>query len=171
MAEQTTTTHVQHPPQTVQQGTPVITRTETIVPAPTPAVPNPYSFEFWTPILAFAMLVSGALALFSKSISNKVAEFEKVHKPIHDNLDRDFKALEHKLNNERQKIDQLERSRSSDVERIVKLETQLHSIEKGQERIEHALEKMADDLGNRIDGWAEQFSASIREVRDVKPRP
>jgi len=116
------------------------------------------------------MLVSGALALFSNSISKKVAEFEKVHKPIHDSLDRDFKALEHKVNNERQKVDQLERSRSGDVERIVKLETQLHSIEKGQERIEHALEKMAGDLSSRIDGWAEQFSASIREVRDVKPR-
>lgn len=169
MADQHTTQTVQRPV-TMQQGTPVIMRTETTMPAPTPAVPGPTSFEFWTPILAFAMLVSGALALFSRSISNKVAEFEKVHKPIHDGLDRDMKSLEHKLANERQKIDQLERSRSSDVERIVKLETQLHSIEKGQERIEHALEKMAGDLGNRIDGWAEQFSTSIREVRDVKPR-
>jgi septal ring factor EnvC (AmiA/AmiB activator) len=170
MAESKTAQSIVHPASIVSPGTPVIMRTETTVPAPIPAVPGPTSFEFWTPILAFSMLVSGALALFSRSISNKVAEFEKVHKPIHDSLERDFKALEHKLNNERAKIDQLERSRGSDVERIVKLETQLHSIEKGQERIEHALEKMAGDLGNRIDGWAEQFSASIREVRDVKPR-
>lgn len=170
MAEQHTTHTIQQPQATVQQGTPVIMRTETTVPVTTPSVPSPTSFEFWTPILGFALLVSGALALFSKHITGKFSEFEKSHKPIHDSMDRDIKSLEHKLANERARIDTLDRERQKDVERIVKVETQLNSIEKGQERIEHGLEKMALDLGHRIDGWAEQFSASIREVRSVTPK-
>jgi biopolymer transport protein ExbB/TolQ len=170
MAEQQTTTHIQHPSQTVQQGTPIIMRTETSVPAPTPAIPNPYTFEFWTPILAFAVLVSAALALFSKHITSKIGDFKEVHKGTHDTLDTKFLDLTHKLANDRQRIQILEQHRGADIERIVKLETNLHNIEKSQERIEHALEKMSVDLGNRIDSWANALGASIREVRDVKPR-
>jgi len=170
MADQHTTQTMQHP-QMINPGTPVIMRSETTVPVSQPTMPSPTSFEFWTPILAFALLVSGALALFSKHITGKFTEFERAHKPEHDAMKRDMEAMGHKLANERQRIDALDRDRQKDVERIVKLETQLHSIEKGQERIEHALEKMAADLGNRIDGWAEQFSTSIREVRNVNPKP
>lgn len=170
MAEQHTSQTIQHP-QSVPQGTPVIMRTETTVPVSTPVVPSQTSFEFWTPVLGFAVLVSAALAMFGKHITGKFSEFEKAHKPEHDAIKRELEGMGHKLANERQRIDALDRDRQKDVERIVKLETQLHSIEKGQERIEHALEKMAADLGNRIDGWAEQFSTSIREVRNVAPKP
>ena len=164
-----TTTNIQHPAGVVTQGTPVIMRTETTVPVSQPTI-NPYSFEFWTPILAFAMLVSGALALFSKSITSKIGDFKDTHKPVHDAIDGKLTEMSHKMANDRQRIQTLEQHRGQDIERIVKLETNLHNIEKSQERIENALEKMSVDLGNRIDHWSEQLSQSIREVRDVRPR-
>jgi biopolymer transport protein ExbB/TolQ len=163
------TANVQHPASIVTQGTPVIMRTETTVPVPQPVI-NPYSFEFWTPILAFAMLVSGALALFSRSITGKIGDFKDAHKPLHDAIDGKLTDISHKMANDRQRIQILEQHRGQDIERIVKLETNLHNIEKSQERIENALEKMAVDLGNRIDHWSNALSSSIREVREVKPR-
>lgn len=162
-------TAVTHSPQTVPQGTPVTIAT-TVQPQPIQPSNPIMSMETWTPLLIFVAAVVGVVGLFTKHITGKISEFERAHKPVHDTMDRDLKSLEHKLANERARVDQLDRERQKDVERIVKVETQLNSIEKGQERIEHGLEKMAVDLGNRIDAWAEQFSTSIREVRDVKPR-
>ncbi|MBM6577103.1 hypothetical protein KCP91_12040 [Microvirga sp. SRT01] len=155
---------------TVTAGTPIITRTETTIPISQPVNPM-MTLENWMPLLGLIMAVATIVGLFTKHITSKFAEFEKAHKPIHDTLERDIRQLEHKLSNEKQKIEILDNNRQKDVERIVKLETQLHSIEKGQERIEHALEKMTSDLGGRIDQWAEQFATSLREVRNVTARP
>lgn len=69
----------------------------------------------------------------------------------------------HKLNNVAQKVEAMERLRSSDVERIVKLETNLSNLERGQARIEHQLEKMEGDSEK---GRAEIID-SIRELRTV----
>jgi hypothetical protein len=155
-------------PQTVQAGTPVTIATTV---QPTPVVPNQLmDLSMWAPFLA---ALAGALLLggmFSKHITGKIGDFKEAHKPVHDSIDQKLIAIEHKLNGERQRVNILETHRNTDIERIVKLETNMHNIEKSQERIEHALERMAVDLGNRIDNWSEALSASIREVRDVRPR-
>lgn len=93
-------------------------------------------------------------------VSEKVAEAEKTIKVRID-------TQAHKLANVAQRVDAIERLRSSDVERIVKVETNLANLEKGQERIEHALEKMETESAK---GRAEIIE-SIRELRTVAPRP
>lgn len=75
--------------------------------------------------------------------------------------------IEHKVRNTITRVDALEHVRASDVERIVKLETNLANLEKGQERIEHQLDKMERDSAA---GRAEIID-TIREIskRDIKP--
>lgn len=156
-------------PHAIPQGTPVTIAT-TVQPQAV-AMPNPLMVaENWMPFLLLIAAVAAVVGLFTKHITGKFSDFEKVHKPIHEQQDREIAGIKHRIANDRARVDALDRDRQKDVERIVKVETQLNSIEKGQERIEHSLEKMSVDLGNRIDSWAEQFSHSIREVRDVKPR-
>lgn len=74
---------------------------------------------------------------------------------------------DHKLRNTITRVDALEHVRASDVERIVKLETNLANLEKGQERIEHQLDKMERDSAA---GRAEIID-TIREIskREIKP--
>ncbi|MES3097278.1 hypothetical protein [Sphingomonas aerolata] len=165
------TTHIQHPTQTVASGTPVIMRTETTVPVQQPATNPLMDLTFWAPFLAVLTAIMLLGGLVSKHIVGKIGDYKEAHKPVHDGIDAKLIAIEHKLNGERQRVNILETYRNGDIERIVKLETNMHNIEKSQERIEHALEKMSVDLGNRIDHWSEALSLSIREVRDVKPRP
>jgi hypothetical protein len=167
----TTTTHIQHPTSIVSSGTPVIMRAETTMPVQQVTAQNPLmDLAIWAPFLAIvtAMLVLGGL--FSKHITGKIGDYKETHKPVHDSIDAKLIAMEHKINGERARVNILETYRNTDIERIVKLETNMHNIEKSQERIEHALEKMSVDLGNRIDHWSEALSLSIREVREVKPR-
>lgn len=136
-----------------------------------PPSPNPLlMLENWTPFMAAIIAVAGIVALFTKHISARLADFKAIHTPVHDVLDRDIKDISHKLANERQRIEALERSRSQDVERIVKLETQFDSILKSHERVEKAVEKIPEEMGHRMDKWAEQLSQSIREIREVKPK-
>ena len=71
----------------------------------------------------------------------------------------------HKVANLVQRVDSLEMRSTQNVERIVKLETNLTNIEKGQERIEHAMEKRAEEAEKaRV-----EIIDSIRELRDVRP--
>mgnify|MGYP001617450287 CR=1 FL=1 len=93
-------------------------------------------------------------------VTEKVSDAEKGLKVLID-------AQGHKLNNHSSRLDGIERLRSNDVERIVKLETNLNNLEKGQERIEHALEKMEAESAK---GRAEIIE-SIRELRTVSPKP
>lgn len=69
-------------------------------------------------------------------------------------------TIGHKLSNTASRVDQLERLRTADVERIVKLETNLTNLEKGQERIEHSLETMKQE---EREGRAEIIE-SLREM-------
>ena len=162
----------QHTSQTVQSpgaatsphGTPVYIRTETAVPASAPI--DPTSFEFWTPILAFVILVAGVLALFSKHITGKFSEFEKVHRPAHEAIDKTLHRLANEASTDRARINTLERSRENDVQRIVALEINMAHIKDSQGRIEHQLEKMEAEGAK---GRAEIIE-SLRELREVKPR-
>lgn len=93
-------------------------------------------------------------------VDGKVSDAEKGFKVALD-------TQGHKLANVSTRVDAIERLRVSDVERIVKLESNLMSLEKGQERIEHALEKMEREAAT---GRAEIID-TIREIskRELKP--
>ena len=149
----------------VMQGTPVVVRTETTVPASPPPV-SPTSFEFWSPILAFAMLISAVCALFHNSIAKKIKEAQDNHKPVHEAIEKTLHRLTNDMTSDRGRIHQLEQFRNADVERIVRLETNLSNIKEGQERIEHALEKMERE---GKEGRAEIID-SLRELRSVAPK-
>jgi len=69
----------------------------------------------------------------------------------------------HKLVNVATRMDSIEREHQKHIERTVRLETNLQNLEKGQERIEHQLEKMEAD-GEK--GRAEIIE-SLRELRSV----
>ena len=69
----------------------------------------------------------------------------------------------HKLANVATRMDSIEREHQKHIERTVRLETNLQNLEKGQERIEHQLEKMEAD-GEK--GRAEIIE-SLRELRSV----
>lgn len=142
------------------------TTTQTFVPVPNPLT----AVENWAPVLALIVAVSLVIGLFTKHVTSRLSDFKEAHKPVHDNIEVRLTELAHKLNNERMRVNALESFRNADIERIVKLETNLHNIEKGQERIEEAVGKNHQETLNAIKQWADQFSASIREVRDVKPR-
>lgn len=152
--------------ETSAQGTPVYMRTETTVPVTPPPAP-PTAFEFWTPVLAFVMLVAGVLALFGKHLTTKFSEFEKSLKPLHEATDKALQRLANEATVDRAKIQQLEQFRNADVERIVRLETNLSNIEKGQARIENTLEKNADERKKSTFEILQMLS----ELREGKPRP
>lgn len=72
----------------------------------------------------------------------------------------------HTISNVKTRVDALERLRVTDIERVVKVETNLANLEKGQERIEHALDKMdADNAKGRA-----EIIDTIREMskRELK---
>lgn len=72
----------------------------------------------------------------------------------------------HKIANVSTRMDSIEREHQKHIERTVRLETNLQNLEKGQERIEHQLEKM--DTDNK-EGRAEIIE-SLRELRSVTPK-
>jgi septal ring factor EnvC (AmiA/AmiB activator) len=88
-------------------------------------------------------------------MDKKVAESEK-------SLNLSMSNHGHKLANVATRMDSIEREHQH-IERTVRLETNLQNLEKGQERIEHQLEKMEAD-GEK--GRAEIIE-SLRELRIV----
>jgi len=89
-------------------------------------------------------------------MEKKVAESEKTTNQAISNQG-------HKLANVATRMDSIEREHQKHIERTVRLETNLQNLEKGQERIEHQLEKMEAD-GEK--GRAEIIE-SLRELRNV----
>jgi hypothetical protein len=112
------------------------------------------------------MLVAGVLALFGKHLTSKFTEFEKALKPLHDATDKAIHRLGNEASLDRGRIQQLEQFRNADVERIVRLETNLSNIEKGQDRIEKALEKHGEERKKSTFEILQMLS----DLRDVKPR-
>jgi hypothetical protein len=145
------------------------TRTSTLevrLPPPQPQ-PNPLmSMETWTPFLLFLGAVAAIVGLFAKHIASKITDFKEVHKPVHDAIDKELSEFRINLEHKTSRIEQMERSRIADVERIVKLETNITNIEKGQARIETSIDKMMNAHQSNF----EQLAQSIRELRDVRPK-
>jgi len=79
---------------------------------------------------------------------------------------RDTADLAHRVKNQASRIDALEHHRTSDIERVVKLEAAVQSFDRAIERVERGQEKLSDTLNDRFDMLAE----SIREIRNVSPK-
>lgn len=73
---------------------------------------------------------------------------------------------DHRSRNNTQRLDSLERERTSTIERIVKVESAVTGIEKSIERVEHGQDRLSEQINDRFDVLAD----SIREVRTVAPR-
>lgn len=114
-------------------------------------------------VAAISAGLGGPIAVIrwcSNAMDARVRESEKTQKISLD-------TYSHKLNNTAARVDQLERNREGDVQRIVTLEVSIKGLEKGQERIEHQLDKMEADSER---GRAEIID-TIREIskRELKP--
>jgi hypothetical protein len=59
--------------------------------------------------------------------------------------------LDYKVRNTITRVDALEHVRASDIERIVKLETALQSVERSMERLEKGQDKLEDTINDRFD--------------------
>lgn len=96
--------------------------------------------------------ISAACTIIVKAITRDVA--------------RDCADLKHSVKNQTMRIDGLEHQRVSDVERIVKLESALQSVDRSIERVERGQDKLDKTINDRFD----VLSESIREIRTVAPR-
>lgn len=83
---------------------------------------------------------------------------------------REVDDLRHDLRNERARVDALDSKRQESDRWAAKVDLTIANIEKGQARIEAQMEKNHKETLEQMKVWADQFSASIREVREVKPR-
>ncbi|WP_267382255.1 MULTISPECIES: hypothetical protein [unclassified Sphingomonas] len=82
-----------------------------------------------------------------------------IHKSFTRELNRDLLQVNHKVGNTIARVDSLERLRTGDIERIVKVETTISNVEKGLDRIDRSIHERFDTLAD-----------SIREIRTVAPR-
>jgi signal transduction histidine kinase len=162
-----------HTTQTIQQPVPPnagavsIMRSESLVPAPGVVQPNPLmAADNWVPLLSLIAAMALIVGLFAKHVTGKIAEFEKAHKPVHDNLTDDIKELKHETKNLRGRQDGLEAQRAKDEARFVKLESDIQGFRETAQRIERNQEKQAEAEAK----GREEIIASIRELREVKPR-
>lgn len=139
--------------------------TTTIVPVQTQ---NPLmSMDTWAPLVVFLLGIAGIMTIFGKAITGKISDYKDAHQPIHDNINKDIKDLEHEQKNLRSRQDALESARGKDEARFVKLEGEISTFKDTAARIEKALEKLE---ATEARGRAEIIE-SIREIskRDLKP--
>lgn len=155
---------------TKTDGTPVVTSTSlsttTVVPAPNPLMEPKNYMELG----AFILMLFAVFALVEKRIEKRRKEDQDLHKLTHDAVNKEVADVKHDLKNHETMITAIANNRTADVERIVKLELRQENIEKGQARIEAAMDRNHKDMLDQMKTWADQFSESIREVRHVKPR-
>lgn len=102
-------------------------------------------------------------ALINKWFDGKAKSREEKHQIEHSRIEDRMSVFKHDLRDAEQKINALEHFRAGDVERIVKVESDLKAISEGQNRIEHALDTMRDESKQ---GRAELVEA-IRRLQDV----
>lgn len=141
------------------------TSSTTIVPS------NPFlDAKLLTDVGSFLMLFLGLWALIEKRGKDKREADKLAHKPEHDAIAKELADLKHDLKNNEQNINAVAAHRTSDVERIVKLEMRQENIEKGQARIEASMEKNHADTLAQMRTLFDQVCDSVRELRDVKPK-
>ena len=152
------------------EGVPVTTSTSltttTVVPQANPLM-EPKS---WMEFGAFILMVAAVFALVEKRAKDRRKEDQDVHQLTHNMVNKDISDIKHDLKNNETAILAVAANRTADVERIVKLELRQENIERGQARIEAAMEKNHRETLDTMKGWIEQMSESIREVRNVGPK-
>ena len=102
----------------------------------------------------------------TKDVVNSVQAVGEKHDAYAKAAGEKYEDLKHALKNQTARIDAIEHLRTSDVERIVKLESAVQSFDKAIERVERGQDKLTDMITDRFDTLAQ----SIREIRTVTPK-
>lgn len=125
------------------------------------------SGDNWAPFLTmlagFALLIGFA----AKYVAGKLADFKEAHMPVHALIDRRLDEVEHDSKSLRARQDAVEHLRSKDEARFVKLEGEISAFKDVVVRIERNQERYADEEKT----GRKEIIESIRELREVKPRP
>ncbi len=124
-----------------------------------PSTPLP-SLESMTAWGAMILALGGAITLLYKLLTWTLS------RDIRDNA-KSIVDQRHLIKNQTARVDELERFRGNDVERIVRLETNFVALEKGQARIELTLEKMDRDA----QAGRSEIIDSLRELRESRLKP
>ena len=166
MAQQHTSQTIQQPNAQIPQGTPVIMRTETTVPV-TPPINPLMSGDNWGPFLTMLGGFAMICAVAARYVTGKLADFKEAHGHVHALIDRRLDEVEHDTKGLRSRQDASEHLRSKDEARFVKLEGEISAFKDVVVRIERNQEKFADEEK----AGRKEIIESIRELREVKPRP
>ncbi|MCI1143229.1 hypothetical protein MOP88_14410 [Sphingomonas sp. WKB10] len=155
---------------TKNEGTPVVTSTSltatTVVPLPNPLMEPKNYME----VGAFVLMVAALFALIEKRMEKRRKDDQDLHKLSHDAINKEVSDIKHDMKNHETMITAVANNRTSDVERIVKLEIGQQNIKESLGRVETNIEKNHKETLDQMKTWAEQFSESIREVRKVTPK-
>ncbi|KQO13423.1 hypothetical protein [Sphingomonas sp. Leaf242] len=145
---------------TMQNGTPVVIRTETQVPV-TPPQNKDAMFNVTQAgvYLAFVVLLITAVVSSMKWLDGKL---EKLGVRVSDEM----KEVKQDVKDAERRILDVERQSVALDKRLALQEQESRAIKDGQDRIEHRLEKMEKE---GKEGRAEIIE-SLRELREVKPR-
>lgn len=120
----------------------------------------------WTGFLTLVAGIALIMGVFTKYVTGRFTDYKETHKPLHDEINRNFHSVRNDSTVDRARIHALESFRQSDVERIVRLETNQLAIERGQQRIEKTLDDMKHDGAEA----RAEIIQSLRELRDVRPK-
>lgn len=123
--------------------------------------------EYAVALTSIAAACGYIMRAITRDVVRDVADARKEIAAVHQDLKGQNSSLKHDLKNQMSRIDALEHVRTSDVERIVKLESAVQSFDKAIERVERGQDKLSNTITDRFDILAE----SIREIRTVAPRP
>lgn len=159
-------TQAVQPPHAVQQGTPVTIAT-TVQPS-TPPTANPLmAGDNWAPLIALLAGFALIMGLAAKYVTGKLSDYKEAHNPVHALIDRRLDEVEHDAKSLRTRQDAVEHLRSKDEARFVKLEGEISAFKDAVVRIERNQEKFAEDEKQ----GRKEIIESIRELREVRPRP
>lgn len=112
-------------------------------------------------ILAIATMVTLIYNLLMRDVKRDIKDASKEIESVKTVQKLEFDTIRHSHKNLKAEVQSLEHLRTGDVERIIKLETNLTNLEKGQERIESRLDTMAEDSA----AARKEIIDTIREMR------
>jgi ABC-type nickel/cobalt efflux system permease component RcnA len=124
----------------------------------------------WMELGAFILMVFAVFALIEKRADKRRKEDQDTHKLIHDAVNKDISDIKHDVKHNEAAIIAVAANRTSDVERIVKLEIGQQNIKEALGRVETNIEKNHKETLDTMKGWIEQVTDSIREIRNVAPK-
>lgn len=116
-----------------------------------------------TTLIAFATLAALVYNFLMREVKRDIKDTVKDIEGIKTLHKTEIDGVRHSHKNLKAEVAALDHLRTKDVERIIRLETNLANLEKGQERIETRLDTMAEDSADA----RKEIIESIRELRKV----